>query len=39
MVSQAAQQVKLGFWVAVGFWIFAIVMCIILLLILGSFSS
>lgn len=30
MASSAASQVKLGFWVAAGFWIFGIVLLVIL---------
>lgn len=30
MSSKAASQVKMGFWVAAGFWIFGVVMLIIL---------
>lgn len=39
MVSEAARQVKLGFWVAAGFWAFGIVAIIICLLILRSMGS
>lgn len=34
--SEAAKQVKLGFWVAAGFWAFGIVAVIICILILHS---
>jgi len=30
MASAAASQVKMGFWIALGFWLFGIVMLIIL---------
>lgn len=30
MASSAASQVKMGFWIAAGFWVFGIVMLIIL---------
>lgn len=37
--SEAAKQVKLGFFVALGFWVFgviAIIICILMLRALGS---
>lgn len=34
--SEAAKQVKLGFWVAAGFWAFGLVAVIICVLILSS---
>lgn len=37
--SEAAKQVKLGFWVAAGFWAFGIVAIIIMCLILKSMGS
>jgi acyl dehydratase len=30
MASAAASQVKMGFWIAAGFWVFGIVLLIIL---------
>jgi hypothetical protein len=37
--SEAARQVKLGFWVAAGFWVFGLVAVIIVILILKSVGS
>lgn len=37
--SEAAKQVKLGFWVAAGFWVFGLVAIIILVLILRAMGS
>jgi len=37
--SEAAKQVKLGFWVAAGFWVFALVAVIICVLILKAVGS
>lgn len=31
-MSQAASQVKMGFWIAAGFWVFGIVAAIIVTL-------
>lgn len=32
MASQAAKDVKLGFWLAGGFWLFGIIMLVVLAL-------
>lgn len=37
MASQAAKDVKLGFWLAFGFWIFGIIMLVIVLLATRAF--
>jgi uncharacterized membrane protein YccF (DUF307 family) len=37
--SEAARQVKLGFWVALGFWVFGLVAIIICILILKAVGS
>jgi hypothetical protein len=37
--SEAAKQVKLGFWLAGGFWAFGLVAVIIIVLILRSVGS
>lgn len=37
--SEAARQVKLGFWVAAGFWTFGIVAIIIMILIVRAMGS
>jgi len=39
MPSDAAKQVKLGFWIAAGFWAFGVVAIIIMVLILKSVGS
>lgn len=37
--SEAAKQVKLGFWVAGGFWFFGIVAIIVIALVLKAVGS
>jgi hypothetical protein len=37
--SEAAKQVKLGFWVAAGFWAFGLVALVIMMLVLHSVGS
>jgi hypothetical protein len=32
MASKASEEVRLGFWLAAGFWAFALVMLIILMI-------
>jgi hypothetical protein len=32
MPSEAAKQVKFGFWIAAGFWLFMIIVCVFLML-------
>lgn len=37
MASNAASTVKMGFWIAVGFWIFGIAMAIFMVFVARSF--
>lgn len=39
MASNAANTVKMGFWIAVGFWVFGIIMLVVLMLVMRSFKS
>ena len=37
--SEAAKQVKLGFFVGAGLWLFAIVLMVMLMFVLGSLGG
>lgn len=39
MASQAATQVKMGFWIAAGFWIFGVVMLVFVAMGIRALSS
>ncbi len=39
MTSEAAKTVKFGFWVAVGFWAFAVVAALILMISLRALAA
>lgn len=36
MPSKAANDVKMGFWIAAGFWIFLLVMAVVMILVLRA---
>jgi uncharacterized membrane protein (DUF485 family) len=38
MPSNAANTVKMGFWIAVGFWVFGLIMVIVLIMVARSFK-
>lgn len=39
MVSTAASQVKMGFWIAGGFWLFGLVMLVFVAMAVRALSS
>lgn len=39
MASNAANTVKMGFWIAAGFWVFGIIMLVVLMLVMRSFKG
>lgn len=39
MTSKAAQDVKMGFWLAAGFWLFLVIISIILMLIINALKT